>query len=238
MKAYLNSPKLKTHYLSLARRHQKMDHYAKGLYWDATARRGCAVGCWSQDPYGGHESLARDMGVPEPLLRLADGIFEALPEPDYKAWPQRFAKAIPTGAELKPVGSKFLRWMVFDRRWGLLALADIRQTHPVLDELDAFLSWESQGFAAPPSVLAKIRADMKYLNEEISAWRPWNEYAQKDVRAQQALAKILQASADPMRGLDQAAWACRAAWLAKDDYARAQGEALLDFLAGAPAQVI
>ncbi len=238
MRAYLDSPDLKKSYLAVARQHQELDRYAKGLYWDAAESRGCAVGCWTRDPNGGHAGLAAEMGVPEELLRLADGLFEALPEPDYKAWPSRFAKAIPTGSELKPVGPKLLRWMVFDRRWGLLALADLRQTHPVLAELDAFLSWESQGFTAPRSVLAKIKADMQRLNDEFSAWRPWSEYARKDVRAEQALAKVLQAPLDPARGLEQAAWACRAAWQAQEAYGRAQAEAFLDFLAGAPGQVI
>ncbi len=76
--AYHAMPGLKLHYLRKAEFHEWTDSFEKGLYWDPKQRRGCAVGCWSHDPFGGHAALAKAMGVPEELLRLADGIFEAL----------------------------------------------------------------------------------------------------------------------------------------------------------------
>ncbi|HXC63997.1 MAG TPA: hypothetical protein VNZ67_06540, partial [bacterium] len=147
--AYHADPALKHHYLAKAEFHQWTDAFAKGVYWDPELRRGCAVGCWSQDSQGGHAALAQAMGVPEELLRLADGLFEALPEAAFKSWPARFAEAIPSGADLGGVWAQMLRWMLFDPAWGLAALGRRHGPDSVFGDVETYFDWRTEGLEVP-----------------------------------------------------------------------------------------
>ena len=234
MTAYKGLPGLKLHYLRKAEFHEWTDAFEKGLYWDQEERRGCAVGCWSHDPYGGHAELSKAMGVPETLLRLADGLFEALPEGEFQKWPRRFANAIAPGADLSGVWAQLLQWLLFDPAWGLAALGRRQGREPVFDDVEAYFDWRSEGLAVPVALERDLDASVAQMVEALAQWQSWDEFAKADLRARRALTQVWKARHNQPRDLDQAAWACRAAWSASERYIQAQAEALLRFLADAP----
>jgi hypothetical protein len=234
MIAYKGLPGLKLHYLRKAEFHAWTDAFAKGLYWDQAEHRGCAVGCWSQDPYGGHAALSKAMGIPEALLRLADGLFEALPEGDYQRWPERFAQAIQPGADLGEVWALMLQSLLFDPQWGLAALSRRRGPEPIFDEVETFFDWKAEGLMVPGSLEADLDAQVQGMVRALEQWKHWDEFAKEDVRARKALSQVWQARANGPKDLDQAAWACRAAWNASDAVAQAQAEQLIGHLQDAP----
>jgi hypothetical protein len=232
--AYHGLPGKKLHYLRKAEFHEWTDAFEKGLYWDKRERRGCAVGCWSHDPYGGHADLAKAMGVPEELLRLADGLFEALPDPDFKHWPRAFADAIEPGADLGGVWAQMLQWLLFDPAWGLAALGRRRGREPVYDDVETYFDWKSEGLDMPGGLERDLDQQVSGMVEALKHWQSWDDFAREDVRARRALTQVWKARSNEPRDLEQAAWACRAAWSASERYIQAQADALLGFLADAP----
>lgn len=66
MIAYLSQAKLKLEVLDLVK---DLD-LVKGQYWDGT--KGCAVGCLTKDPKGGHSEFSMRWGIPEEVARLYD----------------------------------------------------------------------------------------------------------------------------------------------------------------------
>lgn len=237
MLAYHAKTSLKDHYLAAAEFHAWTDHYQQGLYFDPQNLRGCAVGCWSQDPYGGHERLAQEMGVPEELLRLADQLFEALPEGRYQLWPHRFAQAIPVGADLGGVRGRFLKWLLFDEQWGLSTLAKMGEVGSVLRDMKTYFDWESEGLLLSDGLEADLQRAVAAMIEQFKAWKQWDEYAKPETRASRALVKVWDARHGGARTLAEAAWSCRAAWAAQDAFTTAMTEALLQMLGKAPVLV-
>src|SRR3972149_6812703 len=99
MLAYKNDPVLKARLISEIRAHRKAETLVKGVYWKGNGDgRGCAVGCLTHDPNGGHARYESDWGIPEVLAHLEDAIFEGLPGKTAQGWPERFLGAIQPGA--------------------------------------------------------------------------------------------------------------------------------------------
>jgi hypothetical protein len=234
MKAYQGMPGVKLHFLRKAEFHEWTDAFEKGVYWDGEARKGCAVGCWSEDPYGGHAALSKAMGVPEALLRLADGLFEALPDGDFQRWPRQFASAIEPGADLGSVWALFLQWLLFDPGWGLAALSRRQGREPVFDQVETYFDWQAEGLAVPGRLEADLDAQVNEMVEALQHWQNWDEFAKADTRARRALTQVWKARGNGPRDLEQAAWACRAAWSASERYTQAQRDELLRLLEEAP----
>lgn len=124
MLAYHNDPALKTATLDELYAHQEADRIVQGVYWDGKERRGCAVGCLTHDPDGGHDLYPERWGIPTPLAYLEDEIFEALPAGEAKGWPLRFMSAIPVGADLSGVWPRFAIWLLTDPEWGVEQTTD------------------------------------------------------------------------------------------------------------------
>ena len=101
MVAYHNDPTLKAAVLAQMAGHRADGTLIKGVYW--AAGRGCAVGCLTHDPVGGHAQYPARWGIPEELARIEDGIFDHLPLEDARAWPERFLAVIKPGADLSGV---------------------------------------------------------------------------------------------------------------------------------------
>jgi hypothetical protein len=97
--AYHGDPAIKKTYLARVREHARLDHLVQGTGWKNG--KGCAVGC-TLEAYD-HARYPIELGVPEWLAHLEDGIFEELPWDDARTWPERFLDAIPVGADLEPV---------------------------------------------------------------------------------------------------------------------------------------
>ena len=103
MRAYHGDPALKATALARMADHRAAERLVTGTYWDWTVGRGCAVGCLTHDPDGGHAEYPEMWGIPVELAWLEDGIFETLPLEDALAWPERFLAAIEPGADLSGV---------------------------------------------------------------------------------------------------------------------------------------
>lgn len=234
MLAFHAKTTVKDHYLAAAEFHAWTDRYQQGLYFDPQNLRGCAVGCWSKDPFGGHAGLAEEMGVPEDLLRLADQCFEALPDGQFQTWPLRFARAIPVGADLGGVRGRFLKWLLFDAVWGLSTLAKLGDAGPVLWDMKDYFDWDAEGLQLTQSLESRLQDSVLALVEQFKQWHQWEEFAKPETRASRALIKVWDARHGGERSLAEAAWSCRAAWAARPAFATAMTEALLTMLARAP----
>lgn len=135
--AYHGDAELKEKFVALVRWHREQDKFIQGWYWkDAwegltiipEKGRGCAVGCSIESlrkitgrgdiKHNDHDAYAKLLGVPFSIAYLEDYIFEELSEQDAKLWPERFAEAIPVGANLSAVGATFSEWRKDTDAWG------------------------------------------------------------------------------------------------------------------------
>ena len=89
---------IKASMLAQLDQHAKADEIIQGTYWENG--KGCAVGCLTHCPDGGHKLFPELFGLPEWFAHLIDKIFEGLPAEQAKAWPQRVIAAIPADAVL------------------------------------------------------------------------------------------------------------------------------------------
>lgn len=114
MRTYNNDPELKARLIREMREHRDAERLIQGVYWSEDAREGCAVGCLSKDPEGGHEACELEFGIPEWLLHLEDIIFEGLAKELSQEWPERFLEAVPVGVDFETVKlakHRFLAWL-------------------------------------------------------------------------------------------------------------------------------
>jgi hypothetical protein len=107
--------------LAQLRAHRKLDQIVQGTYWreENGDSRGCAVGCLTHHPRGGHDQFPDRWGVPVQIAYLMDYIFEALPVDKAKDWPVRIMSAIPVGKDLSGVYDRWCVWVL--RRLVVLA---------------------------------------------------------------------------------------------------------------------
>ena len=137
MIAYHNDPKLKEALLAEVEKHRLADQIISGTYGDEEngVWRGCAVGCSLRSlglitgrviSTSDHAAYEREVGVPEVLARLQDGIFEGLPLDDKPWWPGQFWTAIPVGADLSMVWPHFAVPLLTDPEHGVIRFTDAR----------------------------------------------------------------------------------------------------------------
>jgi hypothetical protein len=105
-------PELKARTVAEMQAHREADRLVRGQYWDNG--KGCAVGCLTHDPDGGHSQYPERWGIPEALAHLEDRIFEWLPNKDAQDWPVAFLEAIPVGADLSLVADRLKLWLLRD----------------------------------------------------------------------------------------------------------------------------
>jgi len=114
MKAFTNTIVTKAQAVALMKAHRAADQIAQGVYWGDG--KGCAVGCMIHDFRPGsedkHELFPELFGIPEEIARLTDAIFEKLPNEDAKDFPLAFIEAIPEGADLELVATRFKRFLL------------------------------------------------------------------------------------------------------------------------------
>ena len=122
--AYHGDPALKAAVLAQMADHRAAERLVTGTYWDWTVGRGCAVGCLTHDPDGGHAEYPVRWGIPEELAWIEDEIFESLPLEDALAWPERFLAAIEPGADLSGIRAA---WVAAeeDAVWPATGAADL-----------------------------------------------------------------------------------------------------------------
>lgn len=175
MIAFHGDPKIKEKYLARLRAHAKADEIIHGVYWEHG--KGCAVGCTIHSSR--HESYETELGIPTAIAYLEDSIFESLQNGDAKAFPLRFLKAIPVGADLSMVISQFIYWMLSDETWGLKPEAeDVKQAVNAVSECyrrriagdePTQTQWEAAGTAARDAWAAFRKASAEKLPELLAA---------------------------------------------------------------------
>jgi len=114
--AFHNNSQVKEFYLNRVRHHRVQDEIIQGTYWKEG--KGCAVGCTLHS--SNHRSYEIELGIPELLAHLQDAIFEYLPPENAKEFPEKFLEAIPVGADLGEVWSKFALWLLVDPERGVV----------------------------------------------------------------------------------------------------------------------
>jgi hypothetical protein len=117
MLSYHNDVAIKLKYKERFDAHRKADEVVQGTGFDG--RRGCFVGC-TLDSYD-HSRFPIELGWPEWLARLADSIFEEIPEKDAAQFGTDLLEAVPVGVDLEPV------------RWKLAILRHERQLDQLKD---------------------------------------------------------------------------------------------------------
>jgi hypothetical protein len=120
MLAYHGDPAVKEFYLARVREHQADQILQNYGYWHHN--RGCAVGCTVHGD--DHKAYEVELGIPVILARLEDLLFEGMSPMKSKAWPEQFLTAIPVGADLSQIWSKFANWLLVDTEHGFIAAAD------------------------------------------------------------------------------------------------------------------
>ena len=129
MKAFHNEPKIKEKYIARVKAHQKADEIIKGKYWENG--KGCAVGCTIESSE--HLRYETELGIPEVLARLEDGLFEEMSNEDAKKFPLQFLEAIPVGADLSKVFIKLVIWEWEDEEHGLKNIKEIAEDSELVD---------------------------------------------------------------------------------------------------------
>ena len=99
MLSFHNDENIKQKYLDRVKKHAELDNIIQGTGW--YNGKGCAVGCTLEN-YD-HSRYPIELGLPEWLARLEDGIFENLPLAEAKEWPAKFLAAIPVGVDVEIV---------------------------------------------------------------------------------------------------------------------------------------
>lgn len=170
--SYKNDPKLKKMLVEETIKHRKADRMIKGTYGKETDDfKGCAVGCaihtlnqnlGKNYSTSNHSVYETELGIPEWLARLEDTIFEGLPVAESQTWPERFAEAIPVGADLNPVKWKFCAFILKENIERVLTL-DISED-------------------LKKQVSDSIRGVLK-LHEEATISGIWNELAAESARS-------------------------------------------------------
>jgi len=117
--AYHGSEAIKAKYLARLRGHFEADEIAKGYY--RKKGKGCAVGCTIHS--SDHSAYETELGIPQAIARLEDGIFEGLSNGDAKLFPEQLLSAINIGADLSGVADRFLYWLLVDPSDGVMRYA-------------------------------------------------------------------------------------------------------------------
>jgi hypothetical protein len=121
MKAYGYPGLSKSDFLAELALHAEQDRIVQGIYWNDDDGRGCAVGCSLHSAsvrlgiemaFNSHANYETYLGIPQILARIEDRIFEGLRPEEARKWPQRFAAAIPAGADLSNVWNRFALWLL------------------------------------------------------------------------------------------------------------------------------
>jgi hypothetical protein len=192
--AYHGDPKLKRHYLSRVRAHEKADEIVQAYaYWKGG--KGCAVGCTLHS--NRHSQYPIELGIPEELAHLEDHFFESLPVGIAKKWPARFLSAINPGADLSRVYDLWSAWNLIDPLHGVIVCVtnDFLEVQKIVRETaEACLSGHRIDFAeaaraagAAGAAWAARAAGAAWAAEAAgAAWAAWAAEAARAARAARA----------------------------------------------------
>jgi len=198
----------KTALLREIKKHREADQIIKGSYGEENGTwKGCAVGCSVRSlnilegknyKTNDHTVYEKELGIPVELAYLEDELFEAMPLEQALFWPERFIKAVPTGADLSHVIAKLVIWQFEDAKYGLKNIKEVKDDK------------EIYGFCEDVVALYK-----RSLTEEV-----------QDDEYYQLYLKIERAEAEARAWVRARAWAWAWAWARGEaeagDWARAR----------------
>lgn len=141
LKAFHNDPEIKKKYLDRITAHAAADEIIKGKYWENG--KGCAVGCTIHS--SDHASYETELGIPQVLAGLEDGIFEDLKNDLAKTWPLRFLEAISVGADLSNIWPKFAHWMILDEKYGVIQFAKSDESKATIQRIGDLYKLKAAG---------------------------------------------------------------------------------------------
>lgn len=190
MKAFHGKQEIKDFYLARVRAHRLADELIHGKYWENG--KGCAVGCTIHS--NKHAAYETELGIPQVLAKLEDGIFESLPNGISLTWPERFLETINPGADLQLVWPKFAVWLLIDKKYGVLQFArtdeskkviiDVANTYQsVIDGNKEEINWQRLRNAAYASAYAFAANADYYDSAAYAAYYAANAYTQSDYYA-------------------------------------------------------
>ena len=186
--------------------HVAADSIAQGIYWDEGSKRGCFIGCLahSNDP----EINEQTYGLPVLVQRIAESIFEALPDDEAKAFFAALPDAVGCdGKDLSKVGWQFL---AAELRALPAQTAEIQVViDPVIAGMDLLASGQEWADAAAGAAAVRAASDAAAYAAHAAA------------HAARAAADAADAAAD---AADADAWAAR----------RRQHDTLLALISQAP----
>ena len=185
MISFHGKQEIKQKYLERVKEHFEADEIIKGKYWEKG--KGCAVGCTIHE--NDHSKYEIELGIPEILAILEDGIFEDLPNERAKTWPIEFLDAIPIGVDLYEVWPKFAIWLLTDKDYGVVKYAKSEKSINCINTI----------------------ADYYSLYEKITAKQWEDAYADASAASADAYADAHAASADAADAVSSAAYASASA---------------------------
>jgi len=214
--------------------HVAADSIAQGVYWDIHDKRGCFIGCLahSDDPGINEQTY----GLPVMIQRIAESIFEKLPENEAKAFFAALPDAVGCdGKDLSKVGWQFLA-------------AELRALPEQPDEIQVVIDPVIAGMDLLASgqewAAARARAAAEAAaSRALAAWAAAIDAAAwaADAAAWAAAAAAAVRAADAAWAADAAAWAADAAvraadaaWAADAAARRRQRDTLLALISQAP----
>ena len=187
------------------KKHQKLDAFTKGVYWNDG--KGCAVGCSLKSisdlkkikiQKDDHSLYEKHLGVPEWLARLEDTLFEGMSVEKSKSWPVDFALAINEGADLEKVKTPFVI-MILEH-----SLESLDKTKFDVDK------W--------PQVKAAIEGSRAAVTQMIDAQKSGDKEKIEAARSAEGAARSAESAARSARSAEGAAWSARSAASAAYDY--------------------
>lgn len=171
MQAFHNDPKIKAKYIARVKAHRIADNLIQRETW--TGSKGCAIGC-TLEAYD-HARYPIELGIPEWLARAEDRIFEGLSVKESKKWPERFLKAINTGADLEAAKAPFLIFVLEST----LDKFDHKKFPDVKKAIDGSISlWKRQDIGSPSwNEAARAEVWAASRAESRAAWAAWASWA-------------------------------------------------------------
>ena len=156
MLAFNNDPALAEKIRVRVQAHYDADEIIKGKYWEDG--KGCAVGCIIHG--SNHAAFEIELGIPEEIAFLMDGMFEALPDGAAKEFPRRFINAVRPGADLSMIIPHFLLWLLSNPEDGIVTSVHDDKLKEFVDSvIELFEEW--------------TRTGIRPLRDSGDAWDAW-----------------------------------------------------------------
>lgn len=110
--------KIKDERLVRVKQHQAADEIIQGTYYRHDPEAGGII--WAIMHNSSHSAFEVQLGIPYLIARLADNIFEYLPDPEFKEFPVLFLSSVPVGVLLRLVPYRFFIWFISGSKYSLL----------------------------------------------------------------------------------------------------------------------